>query len=95
MNSIVLVFDVADRKSFESIDKWHADYFEHGIKASKVSSKCQVIICGNKSDLKDKRQVKEEEGKELAKSWNALYFETFAQSNELVDAMFLAVAQTL
>ena len=39
-----------------------------------------VVLCGNKSDLEEKREIKKEEGEQLAKKYNISFFET---SNKL------------
>ena len=46
-----------------------------------------MIICGNKIDLVDSRQVKKEEGEEFAKKNNLVFFEVSAKTNENMNYM--------
>eukprot|EP00122_Pirum_gemmata_P004875 Pgem_evm1s4441 len=47
-----------------------------------------MVICANKVDLVDTREVTEEEGKEFAENSNALYIETSAKSAFNVEEAF-------
>ena len=43
------------------------------------------ILIGNKCDLTDKRQVKQEDAQGLANEWKVPYVETSAKTRENVD----------
>jgi GTPase SAR1 family protein len=43
-----------------------------------------VVIVGNKTDLHRERVVSTEEGKRLADSWKASFFEVSARSHEVL-----------
>ena len=47
-----------------------------------------MILVGNKSDLSNNRQVTFDEGKEMAKNNNMMFFETSAKTGENVDKIF-------
>jgi len=47
-----------------------------------------VIIVGNKTDLHRERVVSTEEGKRLADTWKASFFEVSARSHESVCEIF-------
>ena len=51
---IILVFDLTDRRSFEQLDYW-LEQIRSG------SQDIQVVLFGNKCDLKEEREVSEEE----------------------------------
>eukprot|EP01089_Gocevia_fonbrunei_P022667 TRINITY_DN9244_c0_g2_i1.p1 TRINITY_DN9244_c0_g2~~TRINITY_DN9244_c0_g2_i1.p1 ORF type:complete len:216 (+),score=44.08 TRINITY_DN9244_c0_g2_i1:77-724(+) len=72
---VLLVFDLSDSKSFDSVSVWAEDLL-------RFSGPVDIIIVGNKSDLD--RQVTPEEGKEKVESIeNAIeYFEVSAKTNE-------------
>jgi GTPase SAR1 family protein len=58
----VLVYDVTDRQSFDCIARWMGDIAEQG------KQDCDVILCGNKCDMKE-RAVTTAEGEKLAKQY--------------------------
>lgn len=43
------------------------------------------ILVGNKCDLEDKRQVRQQQAQNLAQEWNVTYVETSAKTRENVD----------
>ena len=57
-NGIIFVYDVTSRKSFHSVKDWIKDSELH-------DSGFEKILVGNKIDLKDQREVKFDELKEL------------------------------
>ncbi|CAD8168033.1 unnamed protein product [Paramecium pentaurelia] len=78
----ILVFDLTDRKSFESLIRWHNEVLACS------GNDIQIIIVGNKHDLQNKREVQEKEALELAKQFNANYIETSALNGLNVVQIF-------
>ena len=70
---VILVYDVTSRTSFDDLKTWI-----DGIKDA--TDKVNVILFGNKCDMK-KRQVSEEEAKKFAKDNKIPYIETSAKLN--------------
>ena len=68
---VFIVFDITNRKTFESIQKW--------IELIKSIEKNILVLIGNKEDLKDKREVEEKEGEDLAKENEMHYYELSAK----------------
>jgi small GTP-binding protein len=68
----LLVYAINDRESFDWLNKRR----DRILKIKKGS--CPIVMVGNKCDLEEERVVSEEEGKELAKQWGALFIETSA-----------------
>jgi len=81
---IVLVFSVASRKSFESLESWVDEASKFG------AVEPVVVICGNKTDA-GKRTVTEQEARNWAEARCYMYFETSANSGEGVTLMFEAL----
>ena len=78
----ILVYDISNRESFEHISSWVEDCLAQSPKT------VFMVLVGNKSDLDHKRQVSFEEGKEMAKNNNMIFFETSAKTGENVDKIF-------
>ena len=54
-----------------------------------------MIIVGNKSDLEDKREVSNEEGREFAEKYGLDFFETSAKTGANVNEMFVFATSTI
>jgi small GTP-binding protein len=84
---ILIVYDVTNRESFESVASW--------VKLSndKAPETARIVIVGNKCDLDAKRVVQFAEGTRCAQEHNAfLFLETSALNAESVDSLLMAVA---
>ena len=84
---ILVVFDVTEKKSFESVSKW--------VECIDKFAKSNVLrfLVGNKTDLDDKRVVTTEEGKKLAESYGLKYYEISALKITGLLEMFEDVAK--
>ena len=78
----LIVYDITNRFTFESVDKWVQDLNSYGDK------NLTLLLVGNKSDLEDKRQIMKEDGEEKAKSFNLGFIETSACSGDNIDQAF-------
>jgi len=89
-HAVIVVYDITNKKSFDRVP-FHCNEFtsktfmSHGVMA----------IVGNKTDLKDKREVKSEEGLAFADENGYLFMETSAKSAANVDTLFAAIAKDL
>ena len=85
-DGFIIVYDITNRKSYNNINNWIEQINEAAPSHSKS------VIFGNKNDLNNSRQVKLNEGKELAKKYNYKYFETSAKDginlNEGFETLF-------
>jgi small GTP-binding protein len=85
-HAALLVYDIADRASFARIGHWIAEL-------QTQAPGTVLAIAGNKCDLGDAaRQVSESEGRALADSIGAAFFETSAKLGTGLDAIFEHVA---
>ncbi len=80
-NGAVVVYDVTRRETFNNIPKWLKEVKDE-------VGEIYTIVVGNKTDLKDERQVSREEAEEFVKEIGADYFETSALSGENVVDLF-------
>ena len=83
---VFLVYDVSVKTSFDNIPKW--------INFIKSIENTTIVLCGNKIDLEN-REVKKEEGEELAKKEGISFFEVSAKTNDNIKNMFYNVIAEL
>ena len=79
----ILVYDITRRNTFEDMKS----YWYEELKASGEENMV-FAVAGNKSDLFKKEEVKEEEGKEYAKSINAIFMLTSCAENLGIEELF-------
>ena len=77
-----VVYDITNKTSFESIDKWISD-----VRAS-ADKKLTIVVIGNKCDLEEQRKVTKQEGENKAAELEVAFLETSALSGENVDKAF-------
>ena len=86
--AILLVYDITDIKSFESIQ----NYYSQAI--TEICPKnIPIMLLGNKLDRENERKVSQQEGIELAQSNNYLFKETSCKTNENVIDAFEALIE--
>ena len=78
----ILVYDISNRDSFEHISNWIEDCLAQSPKT------VFMVLVGNKSDLNDNRKVSFQEGQDMARNNNMMFFETSAKTGENVDKIF-------
>ena len=88
-HGIILVYDITDRQSFKDIENWLAEVDKFG------NENVVKLLVGNKSDLENSRQVKTEEGKELADSLGIKFLETSAKDSVNVDKAFITLSNEI
>ena len=84
-----IVYDITNRNSFDSIQSWIDDCTKQTAKS------VLLLLIGNKSDLKDQREVSYEEGEAYAKEHNMLFLETSAKNGFNVYELFFQAAKIL
>ena len=85
----VIVYDVKNLESFHQTSKWiDCVRTERG-------TEVMIMIVGNKTDERDKRQVSTEEGERKAKELGVMFIETSAQTGYNVKQLFRRLASAL
>ena len=79
---VIIVFDLTNRKSFDSVEEWLGSLRDHG------DPDVVKVLVGNKLDLEGKRKIKKEEGQRLAEKHNMTYVEVSAKEGVGVDQVF-------
>jgi len=77
-DGIILMYDITKKNTYDSIKEWYNSIYE-------VTGDINLILIGNKCDLKDKRVVSEEEGLKEAQNYKISYFETSAKDGINVE----------
>nr|GEV47093.1 Ras-related protein RABA5a [Tanacetum cinerariifolium] len=85
----LLVYDISRRQTFDSIGRWLNELHTHS------DMNVVSILVGNKSDLKDAREVSVEEGKLLAESEGLFFLETSALDSSNVTAAFETIVKEI
>lgn len=88
-DGFVLTYDISNRPSFDHVIGWMRDI------KTRAPPDCDIVLCGNKSDLDNDRVVSTEEGKQLADEYGVQFFETSALTGQNVEKMFTALATTI
>ena len=78
-DGIILMYDITDRISYDEINEWIENI--HKIKGDDFP----IILIGNKSDLKEERNISKEEGKELADKYKFPFMETSCKDGTNID----------
>lgn len=85
---VVVVYDIGNRRSFESVPRWVAEARE------KTEGEVPILILANKCDLMA-RQVSREEGRQQAAQLGLPFFETSALDASNVNESFEMLAKDL
>ena len=88
-NGVLLMYDVTNRKSFESISGWMQSIL------SEKGKDFPLILIGNKIDLENERVVKKEEGEKLAKDYEVSFMETSNQTGQNIQESVIALVSKI
>ena len=84
----LLVYDITSTDSFHRIK----NYYVKKIKENCINIK-KVVLLGNKTDLKNKRKVSQEEGRDLALANGYIFMESSCKDNYNVSDAFTALVE--
>ena len=88
-HGLVLVYDITDKGSFETINFWLAKIKLDGPKNIKL------MLVGNKCELSNERKVSIEEGENLAKEYDIPFFEVSSKEGTNVNELFFHLANEI
>ena len=86
----MVVYSIIDKESYT-----RAEEILHYLATQSCSDRRARILVGNKVDLERSRQVTGEEGKELARSYDAKFIETSAGLQHNVDELLVGVLKQI
>ncbi|CAK9302923.1 unnamed protein product [Gordionus sp. m RMFG-2023] len=79
----LLVFDLTSEQSFHNVRNWIEQLQTHA-----YSNTPDIVLCGNKSDIEDNRQISYKDACKFASDYNMTYFETSALSGINLNEAF-------
>jgi Rab family protein len=86
----IIVYDITHEASFEAVSYWLREL------QANVEKSVVIVICGNKTDLEDRRLIAFTKGSSLASERGALFVESSAFTNMGIERLFqLAVSSYL
>ncbi|XP_020587411.1 ras-related protein RABA5a [Phalaenopsis equestris] len=85
----LIVYDISRRQTFENVGRWLNELNTYS------DMNVVTILVGNKSDLKESREVSVEEGKALAEVEGLFFMETSALDSSNVTAAFQTVVKEI
>ncbi|KAJ5075967.1 ras and ef-hand domain-containing protein [Anaeramoeba ignava] len=86
-DGIMVVYDITNEESFKQISTWFKEIKKH------APPNVAKILVANKIDLQQSRVISQQQGQELAKSYNCSFFEVSAKSGEGVEKSFENLAE--
>ncbi len=86
-HAICMVFDIANRESFENLDKWLKEYHDNASEGDAAV----VMLIANKIDL-EPRAVTKEDAEYYAKKNSMLYTEVSAKTSKGINDLFIEIA---
>jgi len=88
LSAAVAAYDITSMASFDNIRSWIND-----IRQEKEN--VLIVLCGNKTDLAEKRRVSYEQGLRLAEELGTMYIEASAKTGTNVKKLFRTIAVAL
>lgn len=82
--AFIITYSITSMMSFSEANKYH----EKILQFNNGNPEVKIVLVGNKCDLNEERAVPKAEGEDLAKRWNAPFFEASAKQNINVSEAF-------
>ena len=81
-NGILLIYDITDRESFESLTHWLNEI------ENNANKNIKILLIGNNCDLEEQRQVSYQEGKDFALKNNMNFLEVSVKDDINIKEAF-------
>jgi len=87
----ILTYSVTSRQSFDEA----SNVFREQILRVKDADRVPMVLCGNKCDLENERQVTKAEAESISKTWDCPFFETSALARINVEEAFYSLVREI
>ena len=87
-DGVILTFDITKRDSFELIGNWLDD-----LEKNNNINNIGIILIGNKNDLEEERQIKQEEGENMANKIKCQHTEAPAKTGDNINEALDEIAK--
>eukprot|EP01091_Cochliopodium_minus_P016636 TRINITY_DN62_c0_g1_i1.p1 TRINITY_DN62_c0_g1~~TRINITY_DN62_c0_g1_i1.p1 ORF type:complete len:189 (+),score=71.43 TRINITY_DN62_c0_g1_i1:79-645(+) len=87
-DAFLIVYAINSRDSFDEVTE-----FREIIYRAKDNENVPIVLCGNKCDLENEREVSTQEGKDLAKSFGVPFFESSALLRTNIEEVFFQLVR--
>ena len=86
---VIVVYDITNYNSFYNVNSWIK------IVRNERGTKALIIVAGNKTDLKDRREVTVEDAMQKCCDLEVLFMEVSAHNGHNIDALFRCAASNI
>ncbi|CAL4058586.1 unnamed protein product [Meganyctiphanes norvegica] len=86
---IMLVYDITNAKSFDSIEKWLKNIKEH------ASEDVEIMVLGNRCDMEDKRIITQDKGEEFAREHCVQFMEVSSKADINIEGAFSELVEAI
>ena len=88
-NAAIVVYDINNKQTFEKAKLWVNELLE------KTKSNILIVLCGNKSDLEESREVSSDEASIYAEAISSFFIEVSAKLDKNIYSLFEEIANKL
>jgi len=89
----IIMYSITDKTTFAEVSNIRSQILM--VRDVSEADAPPMVLVGNKSDLEDRREVPQKEGKQLADMWNCAFFEASAKTKTNVEESFFCLVRKI
>eukprot|EP01123_Difflugia_compressa_P004288 TRINITY_DN15669_c0_g1_i1.p1 TRINITY_DN15669_c0_g1~~TRINITY_DN15669_c0_g1_i1.p1 ORF type:complete len:121 (+),score=22.53 TRINITY_DN15669_c0_g1_i1:111-473(+) len=86
----ILTYSITSKCSYDEIA-----VFKEQVLRVKDTDQVPMVICGNKCDLENERQISKDDGKRLGRCWGCPFYETSARERINIENVFFDLVREI